>query len=516
MKFYSSLHRHNLVTLLTPLLSHPLPQTLRASSANTPSYPSTLRLQRKTVPTPAPSPFKNARQALKQAIQRYAPTLKRAQASDEDPGQQQAAAEEMTTLTTLEARLAKPVLRMAVFGLVSRGKSAVINALLGEELLPTGPLHGVTRWPRSIYWHPAADTISDREELPQLELIDTPGLDEVEGEARSAMAREVAHQADLILFIVAGDITRSEYQALVALQEAGKPLLLVFNKVDLYPDTDRQAIYDALTELWQASTASQSNAALAVDDVVMVAAEPTPLQVRVEWSDGRITREWETQPPQMDRLKQALLDIAEQDGKTLIALNALREADSLEADLAKRAIALHQEDAEALIWKFAKYKALTVAMNPVMGLDLLGGFVADLVMIRALAKLYGLPITSHEARELWRAIAKSAGTLLASELGTGLLFGAGKGAATLWGLVDGSTGIAALMSVMTAQAGASGYGTYAVGKAAQVYLEQGCTWGPNGVKAAMQDVLKDIDSESTIARLRQELEAQLVASSSRS
>jgi len=39
-------------------------------------------------------------------------------------------------------------------------------------------------------------------------------LDEIEGQARAQMARDVVRQADLILFVVAGDITRTEYQAL--------------------------------------------------------------------------------------------------------------------------------------------------------------------------------------------------------------------------------------------------------------------------------------------------------------
>lgn len=467
------------------------------------------------MPTPAKLRFQRVRQAVQQTVQRYTPTLQKPQHSGDHYRQKVAVQEGVNALSALDARLSKPILRIAVFGLVSRGKSAVINALLGEDVLPTGPLHGVTRWPRSVYWQPPIDAVHDVDELPQIELIDTPGLDEVAGEARGAMAQEVAQQADLILFIVAGDITRTEYEALVALQTARKPLLLAFNKIDLYPETDQQAIYDSLTDLWRSAGGRQPNAALAVDKVVMVAADPAPMQVRIEWPDGRITHEWEKLPPQMDDLKQALLTIARQDGMTLIALNALREADTLETDIARRAISLHREEAEALIWKFAKYKALAVSLNPIAVLDLAGGFLTDLVMIRALAKLYGLPITQHEARKLWQAIAKSSGTLLASEVGTGLLLGTGKGAAAIWSAFDSVGGLSALISVMAAQAGASGYGTYAVGKAAQVYLEQGCTWGPNGVKAVMKDVLAQIDSGSTVSRLRQELEAQLMASSSR-
>ncbi|MGD1931570.1 MAG: GTP-binding protein [Leptolyngbyaceae cyanobacterium] len=464
---------------------------------------------------PAHPRFKRVRQVLRQTVQRYQPTLRQPLSDQTQQSQKTAVQAGVDALSALETRLAQPVLRIAVFGLVSRGKSAVINALMGEAILPTGPLHGVTRWPRSVYWQPPIEAVHDVDELPQIELIDTPGLDEVAGEARGAMAQEVAQQADLILFVVAGDITRTEYEALVTLQAARKPLLLVFNKTDLYPDTDQQAIYEALTQLWRSSASRTPNAALAVDDVVMVAAAPAPLQVRVEWPDGNVTHEWEKLPAQIDRLKQALLTIARQDGTALIALNALREADSLETDMARRAIALHHEEAEALIWKYAKYKALAVALNPIAVFDLAGGFITDLVMIRALAKLYGLPITQHEARQLWQAIAKSSGTLLLSEIGTGLLMGTGKGAAAVWSMFDSAGGFSALLSVMAAQAGASGYGTYAVGKAAQIYLEQGCTWGPNGVKAVMQDLLSQIDSESTVSRLRRELEAQLLASSAK-
>jgi GTPase SAR1 family protein len=124
---------------------------------------------------------------------------------------------ELEVLTSTLNKLDYAVIRIAAFGLVSRGKSAVLNALLGQKILQTGPLNGVTQWPRSVRWTPNASG------KVQVELIDTPGLDEIEGQARAQMARNVARQADLILFVVAGDITRTEYQALCELRQAQKP-----------------------------------------------------------------------------------------------------------------------------------------------------------------------------------------------------------------------------------------------------------------------------------------------------
>lgn len=451
-----------------------------------------------------PSPLlSRARQTLSQAVTRYAAAVQ----GSTNP-HQAAVKQGLGQLQSLSAKLESRCLRVAVFGLVSRGKSAVINALVGENILETGPLHGVTRWPRSVYWQPEVDT----DQPWQIELVDTPGLDEVGGDIRADMAQTVANQADLILFVVAGEITRLEYDALAELQRGHKPLLLVFNKVDLYPDIDRQAVYDTLSGLRTELGREVPRAKLAVDELVMVAASPAPLQVRVEWPDGRTSDEWEPQPPQIEPLRRALLAIVGQDGSALVALNALRYARSIEGDLVGHVSRLHGDRADETIWQFAKYKAAAVALNPIAGLDLLGGVLIDLVMIRTLARLYGFPITGHEAGRLWKAILKSSGTLLLSEVGSGLL-GAGKTTAALVTLVDSASGVAALAGAITAQASAAGYGAYTVGQAAKTYLEQGCTWGPEGVSATLAALLNETQTSAALARLRQEVEADLVAAS---
>ncbi|MBL8157882.1 MAG: 50S ribosome-binding GTPase, partial [Anaerolineae bacterium] len=64
-------------------------------------------------------------------------------------------------------------------------------------------------------------------------LIDTPGIDEVGGEARERLAREVAGGADLILFVCEGDLTATELNALRELAAEGtRPIVLALNKTD--------------------------------------------------------------------------------------------------------------------------------------------------------------------------------------------------------------------------------------------------------------------------------------------
>jgi uncharacterized protein len=433
-----------------------------------------------------------ARASLRQALSWYGHLRK--------PGQSQSKSQlaglvkpELEILTSTLNKLDNNTIRIAAFGLVSRGKSAVLNALLGQKILQTGPLNGVTQYPRSVHWNPGGKV--------QVELIDTPGLDEIEGETRAKMAREVSQQADLILFVVSGDITRTEYQALCKLRKAQKPLILVFNKIDLYPDTDKQKIYKNLQQL---GSGSFQTIPLQPDEIVMVAAEPSPMEVRVEWQDGRVTQEWETPPPQIEELKETILKILNREGRSLLALNALIQARDAEEIIAEKTIKLRQEEAEDLIWRYTKYKALTVGLNPIAFLDILGGTIADLALIRSLARLYGLPITNYEAGKVLKTIVLSSGGLLLGEIGSSILLGLGK-SATAIASGDNPINVTAYAGTAITQAGIAGYGAYAVGKAAQVYLEKGCSWGQLGASTVIQEILSEVEQNTILYRLQQEL-----------
>lgn len=400
---------------------------------------------------------------------------------------------EIEVLTTTLSKLDSNVVRIAAFGLVSRGKSAVLNSLLGEKILQTGPLNGVTQWPRSLRWKPGGKVI--------VELIDTPGLDEIEGETRAQMARDVAQQADLILFVVSGDITRTEYQALLQLRQAQKPLILVFNKIDLYPDTDRKSIYQNLQVL---GAGDPQATPLLPDEIVMVAAEPAPMEVRVEYPDGSVSYEWETPPPQVDELKQTILHILNREGRSLLALNALIQAREAEEIIAQKTLDFRQQEAEDIIWKFATYKALAIGLNPIAFLDIIGGVITDLALIRSLARLYSLPMTSYEATNLLKTILLSSGGLLLGEIGSSFVLGLGKSSAVI-ASGDNPLNITTFAGSAIAQAGIAGYGAYAVGKAAQVYLEKGCTWGQLGANTVIQEILTQVDKNTILYRLKEEL-----------
>src|SRR5688500_11532891 len=108
-------------------------------------------------------------------------------------------AAEFARLESMLARLERGELHIAVFGRVSVGKSALANALLGEDAFTVGVLHGTTRDATQRSWREVAGS--------GVHLIDTPGIDELEGEHRERLAFDVAAVSDLVVFVVDGDMT---------------------------------------------------------------------------------------------------------------------------------------------------------------------------------------------------------------------------------------------------------------------------------------------------------------------
>lgn len=446
-----------------------------------------------TTPTPISLDIDRARASLQQSLSRYAAQ----KVGEVSPSLQS----DLDTLAATLSKLEQTSYSIAVFGLVSRGKSAVLNALMGEKILEIGPLNGVTRFPRQVRW--------SLDGLTQIDLIDTPGLDEIDGEARAKMSAEVVSQADLILFIIAGDITQLEYQALRELRQAQKPLLLVFNKADLYPEQERQTIYQQLQSLSEDSVSDELlQRLLSADEVVMVAADPTPIQVRIEYPDGTKKYEWEKPAPQIEPLRTKIQELLAREGKSLLAINALVQARAAESSLAKNTLIDLQAQANELVWKFARYKAIAVAANPIAILDLFGGVLVDLVLIRSLAKLYNLPITRYELSNLLSGILFSSGSLLLGEVLTSLFFGVGKTTALLVGSSVNVTAIPGYLGAGAIQGAIAGYGSYRVGKAAEIYLAKGATWGQLGANTVIQEILDRVDDKTIISRLRDELLSQ--------
>jgi hypothetical protein len=446
--------------------------------------------------------YKQAQEALQEMVDHL----------DLTPQERSGLEPEIQGLETMLDKLEHSVVHIAVFGMVGRGKSSLLNALLGQELFAVGPIHGVTQDIQSANWRLSHEAVegSDRGiirvALPgvgnsRIELIDTPGIDEVDGEKREALARQVAKQADLILFLVAGDMTKVEYAALSELREASKPILLVFNKIDQYPDADRIAIYEKIRD-------ERVRELLSPDEIVMAAASPL-IAKAVRHADGRMSAKLSRGEPEVETLKLKILEILHREGKSLVALNTMLYADDVNEQLVQRKMEIRDRSANQMIWNGVMTKAVAIALNPITVVDVLSSAAIDITMILALSKLYGISMTQQGAFNLLQKIALTMGGISASELLVTFGLSSLKGVLGVSATATGGLALAPYLSVAVTQAGIAGVSTYSIGQITKAYLVNGATWGPEGPKAVVTRILASLDEASILARIKDELRAKI-------
>ena len=417
---------------------------------------------------------------------------------------------EILGLESMLNKLDRQVVHIAVFGMVGRGKSSLLNALLGQEIFETGPIHGVTQTVQTAQWstEPIAEGSSDfwRVILPglgtsRIELIDTPGIDEIDGETREALARQLAQQSDLILFVIAGDMTQVEYQALSELRQASKPILLVLNKVDQYPEADRQTIYAKIRD-------ERVRELLSPEEIVMAAASPLVAQA-VRQPDGTVVARLNRSTPQVDDLKLKILEILHREGKSLVALNTMLYSGVVNGQLVQRKMEIRDRSANDVIWQGVMTKGVAIALNPLMVVDLLSGIVIDIALILTLSRLYGIAMTQEGAIGLLQKIALSMGGITASELIATLGLGSLKSFLGAAAPATGGISLAPYFSVALTQAGVAGVSTYAIGQVVKTYLANGASWGEDSPKAVVDKILATLDEASILSRIKGELREKL-------
>jgi small GTP-binding protein len=421
------------------------------------------------------------------------------------PAEEKSMAQELRQLRDLSRKLDESTVEIAAFGMVSRGKSSVLNALLGRDVFEVGATHGTTTSRSAQRWEQGEKGPSGLQQA-RLVLVDTPGIDEVGGEVREALARDVARHADLILFIISGDMQRKEVEALSELRSLQKPIILVFNQIDRYPEADRQQIHAKLED-------ERVKGLIRPEDIVLTAARPDPIRIKVQQPDGRSRVVWERPEPRIEPLKVRILDVLEREGKALVALNTLLLAGDLHEEIVRRKVRIRDEAANRAIWNYCLAKGAAVGLNPIPVADLAGGLAVDVAMIHSLSKVYGIPLTRSSAARLVRDMMFALGAVGLVQVATRLAASGVKSA--MAGLTIMTGGLAGPLTALgygaigLTQGVAAATTSYVLGHGAKTYLRQGCQWGPKGIKTVIQQLLVQAKNDSVIERLRDDLKKRL-------
>jgi small GTP-binding protein len=147
---------------------------------------------------------------------------------------------------------------LVIAGEFNSGKSSFINALLGDKVVaegvtPTTDRITLLRYGAEPAEQPLEEFLLERDfpadVLKRLTIVDTPGTNAII-RRHEELTRDFIPRSDLVLFITSADrpFTESERAFLAAIQEWGKKIVIVLNKVDLLEQHEAEQVLDFVRE----------------------------------------------------------------------------------------------------------------------------------------------------------------------------------------------------------------------------------------------------------------------------
>jgi small GTP-binding protein len=353
----------------------------------------------------------------------------------------------------IEANLARGEIQVVVFGTGSAGKTSLVNAIMGRIVGEVNAPMGTTQ---------AGETYCLR--LKGLErkilITDTPGILEpgVAGTEREKLARALATEADLLLFVVDNDLRRSEYEPLRGLAEIGKRSLLILNKTDLYTENDTEVILARLRE--------RVRTFIVTNDVVAIAANPQPAKLE--------TGETYQPEPDIIPLLRRMASILRAEGEDLVADNILLQSLRLGEEARKLIDSQRRRQADRIVERYQWIGAGVVSVTPLPVVDLLATAAVNAQMVVEIGRVYGCDLNMERGKEL----ALSLGKTIA---GLGIVKGAIELLSTALQL-----NIATFIVGRAIQGVTAAYLTRIAGKSFIEYFRHDQDWGDGGMTEVVQ------------------------------
>jgi uncharacterized protein (DUF697 family)/energy-coupling factor transporter ATP-binding protein EcfA2 len=205
--------------------------------------------------------------------------------------------------------------------------------------------------------------------------------------------------ADLVLFLVTGDITESEYQTLKYLATIRRTLL-VLSKQDQYLPEERQTILEQLQR--------RSLGVLPGQDVVAIAAAPNPLKVRQHQPDGSVQEWQEEQSADIAPLVQRLDYILQNEARQLILTSSFNNAVSLTGQAKAVLNDIRRARALPVVEQFQWIAAGTAFASPLPAVDLVATVAINVQMIIDLGTIYRHRFSVQQAK----TVAATMGSLM--------------------------------------------------------------------------------------------------------
>jgi uncharacterized protein len=377
----------------------------------------------------------------------------------------------------IEAELSRGNLQVVVFGTGSAGKTSTVNALMGRMVGQVAAPMGTTE-------DGATYCLKLKGFEREIWIVDTPGILEagVAGTQRGELARQLAADADLLLFVVDNDLLASEYEPMQVLAQMGKRSIVVLNKTDLYSPVDAETILARLR--------SRLKAFVPPSDVVAIAANPR--SIRLE------TGELFTPDPDIMPLIRRIVAVLRAEGEDLIADNILLQSYRLGEQARKLIDAQQRRKALKVVDRFQWIGAGVIAVTPLPGVDLLATVAVNAQMVVEIGKVYGCELNAERGRELALSLGKTLASL-------GIVKGAVQLIASALQFHIGTLLVGKVIQGVTAA-----YLTRIAGKSFIEYFRNDRDWGDGGMTEVVQRQFQLTRKEEFVKAFVQDAIARVV------
>jgi len=353
----------------------------------------------------------------------------------------------LTALDFQINKLEKKQMQISVYGRVGVGKSSLLNALIEQQIFPTDIINGNTKINKSYEWDSRFTSLS------KVELIDSPGINEVNNFYNEQKNFNRALDTDLILFVIDSDITRIDLNSIKNLLKNNKPILIVLNRCDQWSQKETKLIISSI----------HKKLSFFEQKIKIALAASSPREAKIK-PDGTVRSE--PRMPKVKNLKNELQDIINNSGEMLLCINSLRIADQLYRLIKENRLLKKKERAQTLIGKYATLKASGVAINPFLMIDLITGVAFDSALIIQLSKLYELEVGGASARQLVKKLSLQNSLLGGAQIGIQISLNILKKIFILSAPFTGGLSLAPTAPIAIAQAALAVYTTKLMGRLA--------------------------------------------------
>ena len=203
---------------------------------------------------------------------------------------------------------------------------------------------------------------------------------------------------DLILFVITGDLTDSEFQALSKLASFGQSFILVWNKKDQYLPDQKPQILQKLKETLSTINLEES--------LVGISAKPNSVKVRKYQQDGSIQESTERPLPEISGLIEKLNQTLEKETEKLVWATTKRKAQIITTEAKSILNQVRRERAIPIIEKYQWIAAATAFANPVPALDLLATAAINAQLIVDLSAIYEQKFSLEQGKQVAGTIAE--------------------------------------------------------------------------------------------------------------